>query len=36
MTAAPDAVLIDTSRLTVEEVAERMVRAIERTAAALR
>lgn len=36
LTAAPDAVLIDTSRLTVEEVAERMVRAIERTAAGRR
>lgn len=36
LAAAPDAVLIDTSRLTVEEVAERMVRAIERKAAAPR
>lgn len=35
LTAAPDAVLIDTSRLTVEEVVERMARVIERKAAAL-
>lgn len=36
LTAAPDAVLIDTSRLPVEEVVERMVSVIERKAAALR
>jgi cytidylate kinase len=36
LTAAPDAVLVDTSRLTVDEVVERMVHAIERKAAALR
>ncbi|MEK7221662.1 MAG: (d)CMP kinase, partial [Nitrospirota bacterium] len=36
LTAAPDAVLIDSSRLTVEEVVERMVSVIERKAAALR
>jgi len=36
LTAAPDAVLIDSSRLAVEEVVERMVRVIERKAATLR
>ena len=36
LTAAPDAVLIDTSRLTVEEVVDRMASVIERTAAARR
>lgn len=36
LTAAPDAVLIDSSRLTIEDVVERMVRVIERTAAARR
>jgi len=36
LTAAPDAVIIDTGRLTIEEVVERMVRLIERKAAALR
>jgi len=36
LTAAPDAVIIDTSRLTIEEVVERMLRMIERKAAALR
>jgi len=35
LTAAPDAVLIDTSRLTVEEVVTRMLSVIERKAAAL-
>jgi len=36
LTAAPDAVIIDTGRLTIEEVVKRMVRLIERKAAALR
>jgi cytidylate kinase len=36
LAAAPDAVLVDTSRLTIEEVVERMVNAIERKAAARR
>ncbi len=36
LAAAPDAVIIDTSRLTIEEVVERMLRMIERKAAALR
>ena len=36
LVAAPDAVIIDTSRLTIEEVVERMLRMIERKAAALR
>jgi len=36
LTAAPDAVLIDTSRLTVEEVVGRMVSVVARKAAALR
>src|SRR2546428_7620755 len=36
LTAAPDAVIIDTGRLTVVEVVERMVRLIARKTAALR
>ena len=36
LTAAPDAVIIDTGRLTIEGVVGRMVRLIERKAAALR
>jgi len=36
LAAAPDAMIIDTSRLTIEEVVERMLRMIERKAAALR
>ena len=36
LAAAPDAVLIDTSRLPAEEVVERMVSVIERKAAAIR
>ena len=36
LTAAPNAVIIDTGRLTIEEVVERMVRLIERKTAALR
>jgi cytidylate kinase len=36
LAAAPDAVIIDTGRLTIEEVVERMLRMIERRAAALR
>ncbi len=36
LAAAPDAVLIDTSRLTIEEVVEHMLRMIERKVAALR
>ena len=34
--AAPDAVIIDTSRLTIEKVVERMLSTIERKANALR
>jgi len=36
LVAAPDAVIIDTSGLTIEEVVERMLRTIERKAAAAR
>jgi cytidylate kinase len=36
LAAAPDAVIIDTGRLSIEEVVERMLRMIERRAAALR
>jgi cytidylate kinase len=35
LAVAPDAVIIDTGRLTIEEVVERMLSTIERRAAAL-